>query len=949
MSSDHATVKSRALKSVVQLLEKDPSILDRGSYVLNHILRCVADNSPLVRDSALGLLAKCLTLRPSLEDEVYERVVARSADAAIGVRKRAMKILKEIYLRNQRKEIKSAVADALLQRIKDTDESVADLARQTFEDIWMSPFHAMLKAKDDVQAKLALKAEVALIVRTAKRGESVLSVLDAVLQGVLSNDSRNAAANFKVCKAMVATMFDAVIDNGELPGKPSQNHILQTLTVFAKANAKLFTGEQLELLEPYIKNLSNTDDLLVYRSVIIIFCFVLPSLSSYRNTFLQATQNSLLSSVAKLGKKELSEVASCLWIIDGVLKNTDRLVRLMVSVLHGIYSARDANFTDASQLAALNRVKRYAMIAGHLGKACNFDEHSMLFREKFPWWKGASVAGLVVDILCPLTRQTQPHTLREMALESIAMICQAWPKQYLRADVTTAFELVFHDRDAGLEYVILSGFKGFFDQEERRSETGAAVAIGTGAATGTERLAVSYAVTDNDGASPSIAQRFLQHILRIALESTDEVSLVAAQVIASINRQGLVHPKECGPALVALETSPNPVIANIAFVEHRSLHQKHETMFEKEYMKAVYQAFLYQKDILRSPEGAKTEPLTSKLAPLFEVLKMGSAKVRKRFLANFCSRVDFELSKLEAAEEPPTALLFARFCTENLAFLEYDRLDDILHTVASMEKIVVTTGTQVAHAIETEVLEVGRLEAKRNSEASPLPNGQVHDENPETSEHLANFSTDPAPLSAVNAASLDTGRLRQLALASTILSMLWETRTYLHRQWGLQKASAANAASKGKTTAKDTKKAPTKASSVTGSGYHDNILKLMDSLSSPDAMFSRCRSFVELLAVDNEIRLASDEEDNGEADALKKFAGYETPGEDDEKMSQGTSVAASGGGRGRKRKGSMSMSGENTPKKRRGRPPGSGKGKGGRKGRARSGSRGSADAHGDWE
>ncbi|EON61146.1 hypothetical protein W97_00357 [Coniosporium apollinis CBS 100218] len=945
MSSDQATVKSRALKSVVQLLEKDPSILDRGTYVLSHILRCAADSSPLVRDSALGLLSKCLTLRPSLEDEVYERVVARSADAAIGVRKRAMKVLREIYLRNQSKEIKSAVADALLQRIKDTDESVADLARQTFEEMWMSPFHAMLIVKDDVQAKLALKGQVALIVKTATRGESVLSVLHALLQSVLSNDSKNAAANFQVCKAMVAMLFDAIIDNDELPDKPSQKDILQTLTVFAKANAKLFTGEQLELLEPYVKNLSNTDDLLVYRSVIAIFRHVLPSLSSFQNTFLQAVQNALLSNVAKLGKKELSEVASCLWIIDSVLKNTDRLVRLMVSVLHGIYSAKDTDFADANQTPALNRVKRYAMIAGYLGRACNLDDHPDAFKTKFPWWKGTSIAGLVVDILCPLTRQSQPHSLREIVLESIAMVCQAWPKQYLRTDVTTAFELVFHNRDARLEHVVLAGFKGFFDQEETRSETGAEIAVGAGTATGTDRLAVSYAVTDNDGASPSIAQRFLQYILRIALETTDDVALAATQVIASINRQGLVHPKECGPSLVALETSPNTAIANIAFMEHRTLHHKHETMFEKEYMRAVHQAFLYQRDIVHSPEGAKTQPFASKLAPLFEVLRTGNAKVRKRFLANLCSRIDLDMSKLDATGDHPTQLLFARFCVENLAFFEYDRLDDILHTVTCIEKIVTTTGAPVAHAIETEVLKV-QLEAEKNAEGSQMLNGQAYQQGTVGPDHLMYPPPGAAQLPGALPAPINHTRLRELALASTILTMLWETRTYLRRQWGLQRAVTANAAnSKAKTAAKDMKKAPTKASGVTGAGYHDNVLKLMTSLSALDSMLERCTSFVELLAIDNEVKVASD--DDEEAELLKKAAGYDTPAEDDEKMSHTGSVAASGGGRGRKRKGSMSV--ENTPKKRRGRLPGSVKAKKGRKGRARSGSGGSADADGDWE
>ncbi|KAK3070334.1 hypothetical protein LTS18_015128, partial [Coniosporium uncinatum] len=67
ISTEQTTTKSRALKSLVQLLEKDPSILERGNSVLQGILVCLVDASSLVRDSALSLLAKCLSLKPALD------------------------------------------------------------------------------------------------------------------------------------------------------------------------------------------------------------------------------------------------------------------------------------------------------------------------------------------------------------------------------------------------------------------------------------------------------------------------------------------------------------------------------------------------------------------------------------------------------------------------------------------------------------------------------------------------------------------------------------------------------------------------------------------------------------------------------------------------------------------------------------------------------------------
>ncbi|KAF1985041.1 hypothetical protein K402DRAFT_447286 [Aulographum hederae CBS 113979] len=919
-SSDHVTLKSRSLKSLVQLLEKDPAILDRSNFVVD-VLRCVQDSSPLVRDSALSLLAKCLSFRPTLDEKVYGRVVERTMDAALGVRKRAMKLLKEIYLRNHNQQTKAAISHALLHRIKDNDESVADLARQIFEDIWITPHYHSTSKDDSTASKIALRHQAILIIRTVQRGEGVLAVLDTLLQDLLSKESKSASSNFKVCKYMVAIMFDAIVDNDDDPEKPSRHHILETLTVFAKANPKLFAGAQLEILEPYIKNLSNTDDLAIYRSVIIIFRHVLSSLSQHQMKFLSDVQASLLGSLSRLGKAELFEVVTCLWTLNRILDNTEKLFRVTLSVLGHIEKFKDMDLHANGKLAS--QVKRYMYLAATFGKVCNFEDRLSGFKEKFPTFKGTSSAALLVDIIYPYTRQKLPHELRESALECIGMICQSWPIQFLRADVGTAFELVFHNGDTKLEQIVLSSFRNFFAQEEKRSESGAEIKVGEGAVYGSERLASSFVATDNDGASTGIAQRFLQHIIRLAIAPPTELALIATQVIASINRQGLVHPKESGSALIALETSSNQTIASIAFEEHRNLHHKHESMFEKEYMNAVQQAYSYQKDILGDPRGAVTQPFAPKLRPLFEVLKTGQSKVRKRFLANLCSKTDFELTKLNTKGTMPDHVLFTRFVVENLAFFDYARLDELINLIACMEKIVTSTGTTVAHAIELDLLKVHLDVAPTASE--PKPEDQAAAVVPDVP------MTD-APLA-------DEERLRQLTVASMILSMIWETRTYLRRLWGLQKQKDG----KSKPTIKDLNKAPTKLAFVTGDKIIDKIAEMMTALDSPEAMMAMCKSFAELLTVDNEVKVAEGDDDDAELAA--KAEGYETPSEGEDDANSVGNGPASGGSKGKKRKGGALSSG--TPKKTK--KNGAGKAKSGGRRKSRAGSSGSPDGDGGWD
>src|SRR5204862_1516035 len=107
-----------------------------------------------------------------------------------------------------------------------------------------------------------------------------------------------------------------------------------------------------------------------------------------------------------------NEVIFCLWTITGVLKNVDRLLRLTVSCLKGIYAARATDLTDEAQKAGIVRVTRYMTIAGLLGKHCDFENEPKRFKDEFPWWQGNSVSSLMVDIFSFFTSPKQPLAVR---------------------------------------------------------------------------------------------------------------------------------------------------------------------------------------------------------------------------------------------------------------------------------------------------------------------------------------------------------------------------------------------------------------------------------------------------------------------------------------------------------------------------------------------------------
>jgi cohesin loading factor subunit SCC2 len=224
-----------------------------------------------------------------------------------------------------------------------------------------------------------------------------------------------------------------------------------------------------------------------------------------------------------------------------------------------------------------------------------------------------------------------------------------------------------------------------------------------------------------------------------------------------------------------------------------------------------------------------------------------------------------------------------------MAFFDYVTVDELLAAITAMEKVVAATGTGIAHSIETEIFQISLDQPSQVDE-----NGQQQPvERP-----------------------VDPMRLTQLAASSMMLSTLWEARTYLRRQYGLM-TNRRESKSKGPT--KDLNKAPVRAQGVNGDKFWEEVSNTMAALDSEESMMNQCRTFVELLSVDHDFKVAAEgEDDDAEAGRLN------TPSEDGERSTPGPP----GSGRGRKRKNSTTPGGRKKRARSSSVPRGRGKPKG---------------------
>ncbi|KAG8629325.1 hypothetical protein KVT40_003190 [Elsinoe batatas] len=920
MSSDQASLRSKSLRSVEDVLQKDPSILDRGGFVLQNIVRCMTDSSTQVRDAALGLLATCLQLRPKLDVNAFEHILRRTADSAGVVKKRAIKLSKDIYLRNDSISLRSKIADALIHCISDIEPTVVELARQTIEDVWIGPYHTMARSEpDDARAKTKLAQQTSLIVETVKRSPDVIDVLQDLLEDVMSPKSKTSTSNIAVCKAFVLLMVDAVIDETALPSRPPRAVTMKTLAIFSQARPKLFTSAQLQPLLPYLKNLQSTDDLDVYRYTIVILRCTLPHISNLPQTVLTETQASLLNSVAKLPAPELKEATTCLWALAQMSGAPERLIALTRSSMEGL-KTRSTHDLKNEQIA--RQVERLLLLVGSCVSAFDLDAHLETFKAKLPDKDAKQVASLAVSIVCPLTSPKNPPVIRSTAVKSLLQLCQAWPKEYKRTDVSKAIELVLSSDDQDLQLVLMTAWREFFipGTDRRPVED---MTNGNQTAVGPDRIKQTYLATDRDGASTAIAQRFMSDIIRIALNASTELSTMAAHVVININKLGMVHPRESASALVALQTSPDVSIFKAAAEEHGALFSKYESIFEKETVRAVQQAFIYQRDTIKDLKGYTGQPPVAKLHLFWDILKTCKAKVRQKFVTNISTHMDFEHGKLDLTGNLPSHVGLVAFCVQNLAMFDYITQQDLTLLVDGLEKVFSATGTAVAHGVEGLLLN-NTLEAVNGH--IPCTNGVNEQDLDGVSLPIRETITlaEDVTTVAAQARPVDPELLRSLAAGSQILLLLFELRTFLRRVYSLSKPPGGQRGRppKDPNKAKDKEekaKAPQRVPNATlmTERFLARTEEIVKAYETSEGQRRICLQFQEKISIDDEVKVKPEDaddagmgDDSGFLGGIGNYGDRATPSLDGEE----SSAAGTPAKRGRKRK---SATPAGTPRKKK--------------------------------
>ncbi|KAK9480700.1 sister chromatid cohesion C-terminus-domain-containing protein [Lipomyces japonicus] len=724
--------RTKGLRVLNMLLAKDPSILINKN-VLSSVAARLRDSSPQVRDAAVDIVGKYMLIKPVLIQEFYMMLCDRAGDTGTGVRRRVVKLLKDVYQITQDLDIKVEIADKLLKRTEDVDPGVQSLAKKNLIELWLGP----ITANDDLSAKTDIDGRLKILIRVRERNEKLSRLLVMLIQDVDSRDGDlvtvqhcNAAS-----MAMVESLFQSVSDANDVQSFPLYS-LVGLLSVFAIANPGLFSVEQVRNIHMYLEppplsqdgGVNGEKENMLPYYVLIILHHVLPTTGTLATNFTGEVLNVLLSRLSKFNLRELSEAMPCLWHASVILKQTVRLAVTATSCLK-LLGQYWPLAVSGKLTAADAKLVRLLHLLGYFGRYCELTEHSKMFndalnvidptrRRKTRQDQEATdesntvklknsarkakiseamltPTNVIVMVLRTFTLATVNGSIRRTAVRNIGMVGIAHPQVFVSDNVLAVLDAVFQSHDRELKDTVVKVLSEFLTHEQKKADE-AIKERGHGAEkVDIEVLQGNTLKFANDGVCASLVQKYLNGIMEITLESEDEFALAGILLMEKVVKQGFPNPRTCIPTLIALETSSKEHISGVAQEMHQRLHDKHESLIEGGYVDGLRQAAEYNQRLARAkPDRAECR---HGLERAYAVVKANRV-TRRKFLIAVAKSLDFDTSR-HVGRQALAHLAYVRFVVPNVADLEFTVTEEPHYVIQALDRIVTSTGMTVLYAI----------------------------------------------------------------------------------------------------------------------------------------------------------------------------------------------------------------------------------------------------------
>ncbi|KAL6961216.1 Sister chromatid cohesion protein 2 [Sarracenia purpurea var. burkii] len=704
------------------IVEADPEVLC-DKLVQTAVEGRFCDSAISVREAALELVGRHIASHPDVGLKYFEKVAERMKDTGVSVRKRAIKIIREMCTSNTNFSEFTKACIEIISRVSDEESSIQDLVCKTFYEFWFeepsgSQAH-IFGGSSSVPLEVAKKTEqIVEMLRRMPNHQLLVTVIKRNLALDFLPQSTKAvgvnplslASVRKRCELMCKFLLERILQVEEMNTEEVEAHTLPyvlLLHAFCVVDPTLCApasdpSQFVVTLQPYLKSQGlHVDNRVVAQlleSIIFVIDSVLPLLRKLPQNVAEELEQDLKQMIVR--HSFLTVVHACIKCLCCVSKLAGKGSAVVEYLVHVFFKHLDALGFDNKQqigrsLFCLGLLIRYgnSLLSTSCSSNRNIDMNNSL--------------NLFKKYL-----HAEDFVIKARSLQALGYVLIARPEYMLEKDVRKILEATLSSgTDVRLKMQALQNiYEYLLDAESQMGMEMDKTSNGDF----DHSIDAGHSVPVAAGAGDTnicggIIQLYWDNILGRCLDVNEQVRQSALKIVEIVLRQGLVHPITCVPYLIALETDPQDANSKLAHHLLMNMNEKYPAFFESRLGDGLQLSFIF----IGSMAGSSDNPTPKVQVKVpdsmkgtldsgsFSYARLGVSRIYKLIRGNRVSRNKFMSSVVRKFDTPRwnhSVIHFLMYCTEILALLPFTLPDEPLYLIYAINRVIqVRVGTLEAN------------------------------------------------------------------------------------------------------------------------------------------------------------------------------------------------------------------------------------------------------------
>ncbi|XP_016839309.1 nipped-B-like protein [Nasonia vitripennis] len=727
LTESSIAIRTKAMKCLTMIVEADPSVLARADMQIG-VKHSFLDISTSVREAAVDLVGKFVLSRPELIDKYYDKLLARILDTGVSVRKRVIKILKDICIEIPEYPKVPEICVKMIRRVND-EEGIRKLVMEVFQNMWFTP----VKERPRLDSKALLRKVMNITDVVAACKDMGLEWFEQLLVSLFKpkedkDDSTKLVteppkALITACTQIVDCLIENVLrleennfNTDENPQKRGSSQRLvacmTTLYLFAKIRPQLLVNHAITL-QPYLSLKCQTQgDYQIISSVAHTLELVVPLMEHPSETFLAQLEE---DSVKLILQHDRSVVASCVSCLGSIVNNVTKNYKLIRDCFNKYYGhmrdykkvfEKDQNDPVLVKYKAFFR--RALFTVGLLLRHFDFTNPQVI--EGLP----DNIKDQVFDTLYFFVDQGNEDS-RQFTMSAIGSLCIRHYEFMLMPKLMDLYHhyLTSEFAPVQMRVTVLQNIEFYLAEEEKRM-----IKQDLEWAKQSKQENLKEMGDVSSGMASTVIQKYLNETLESFLHANIGVRHAALKVIQLILAQGLVHPVTIVPYLICMSTDCEKLVSHSADKQLQDIEKKYPGFVHTKASVGIRLSYRLQQILQKDPtvvrgmyikEGEYPSALNGFLYTILRNTKTQRRAIVQSFLKQF-------------EENAKTSLSQMLYLADNLAYFSYQVQDEPLFIIHKIDVNISVNGMNLLQSFR------GALLSKDGTPLQPPPENVAEEE-----------------------------------------------------------------------------------------------------------------------------------------------------------------------------------------------------------------------------